>query len=287
MNKKNIVISAATGYDTREVKTFINSIASNVSEYKTILLREDRNEDFEKKMKNIDDNVEIREVEDALVDKLTKNLPKIIKAYVLKLSKKVGIILEGNIHIRFRRYYEYVRVLNETKAEQAVICDSRDVVFQKDPFKKIEKEVVAGIEEKKFGESNILKKWMKEIYGKKVLKKLYSKPIICSGVIMGKKEKLKRLVERMIEEIKKVKEIYMRRSGDQALLNKLKYLNDIDLKAYKNGEGPILTIGSSLPKNLENNDKKGEILVEGKKISILHQYDRYENIKKSMKDKYG
>ena len=99
---KNLVLSAAIGYNFDQIKNFIISLRKYFSGEVHIII--DKNEN-------------------KLEQEILKYDCKSIKTSV---NKK---------RIQFKRYKIYLEFLKDKKFDNILLCDSRDIYFQNDPFK--------------------------------------------------------------------------------------------------------------------------------------------------------
>jgi hypothetical protein len=186
-------------------------------------------------------------------------------------------------HTTNARYFAYQDFLNVNSNYRCVLLsDSRDVVFQANPFPHVDPNIVHVFEHDPsiiFGDEDINRggldtQWTIGLYGKKIANDLKGKPVTCVGTIMGSPEVLLNYMAIMETEILSHK----RGTLEQPIQNKLIYLdlpNEL-FRIHPNSDGLILTLHAVDSKTYEVNET--QVKVNGKVVPILHQYDRIPNL---------
>jgi len=180
---------------------------------------------------------------------------------------------------RHQAYKEYLQNRNDVR--RVLILDSRDTIFQDDPFKH---QLTTEVEF--FMESQIYSKcdcngnwWINGIYGQEVFNKMANEYIVCAGTTMGTRDGMLFYFDEILGEIRRIKSI---RSIQQELSNPvvdqpchgyLIYNGSLNkFKKYMSGYGPVATM--SFHNNMKF-DKQGNLLNEdGSVVAIVHQWDR-------------
>ena len=169
------------------------------------------------------------------------------------------------------RYYQYYsHILSSKPYTNMLIADVRDTYIMSNPFKTITEPdfVHAFLEENghflNSGDFNTI--WIRKCYTNDMIKKIGSRPVSCSGVVLGGWEKMKEYLKLMTSELDSHR--FCESNGiDKGIHNVLVYNKRRDLfKIHKNG-GIVLTMGYMA--------KNNKILDSMAKSSILHQYDRH------------
>ena len=100
--KKNLILTTAVGYNFSQVKLFIKSLRKYYFEDVCFLIGRDDHE-LEKDLKEYNCNI--------------------IKTNVYRKA------------IQFKRYEIFLKYVASREFNNVFLCDSRDIYFQKDPFK--------------------------------------------------------------------------------------------------------------------------------------------------------
>lgn len=180
-------------------------------------------------------------------------------------------------------FYEF---LKDKIYDNVLCCDSRDIYFQSNPFHyKFKKDINFFLEDFVIKNCPYNSNWLLKCYGKKEYDKIKNEIILCSGTVIGKKEKMLEYFNLMNKHIEKYKYkksfkylITLRRDPegrgcDQAHANYIvnnKLINDMSLNT--NANGPIATV--FYLKNF-NFDKNFDLInSQHEPYSIVHQYDK-------------
>ena len=218
-----------------------------------------------------------------------KSDKRIFKKYCEKY--KCNFLIDDNNPLNgfINRYKIYKKILNKFKFKKNILLsDTRDVYFQKNPFKIItSNKIYIGSEKNIFFVDNINSYWVNKFYNSNVLFKMKNEKVLCSGVILGKLSKLKNFIDLLIKEHQNVlhqfrfNSLSFPRGSDNTTVNYC-YYNLCNKNDF--------IISSAIGKNistfaaLDNSEikLKNNIFVshDNKIISIVHQYDRFFEIKK-------
>jgi len=180
---------------------------------------------------------------------------------------------------------------NLDKNDKVIICDYRDLIFQKDPLSLIENgKAYLTTEDQLIGKCGFNGGWVgsiDKVFDTKMLEKMDDSPIICVGIILGTVGKVYPIMKLLDE---KVKEYYTKCENrnipcekymDQGMINYL-YFGEKNIDAVLIGNDSNITNNLSQTfhlgifdeeKQFSKNgghytNKKGEI------VACVHQYDR-------------
>lgn len=178
---------------------------------------------------------------------------------------------------RFLYFQEFLEA--NPQYGSVMIADARDVAFQREPFAFDMRDRMYVFEEYPeipLGQQRENAGWVEKLYGSSVLERLSEYPVICVGVLLGRRPQL-------LENIRMVtKEIVTNHIGwstDQGVPNyfiRAGRLNDVEVVPY--GSGPAMHVGIA-PRDTIRTDAQGRILNrEGEVCNIIHQYDRHPDL---------
>jgi len=242
---KNLILGAAVGYSYEDLKNFISTLRNFYSQDVFLIVANN----LDKKTNNFFEKNKIK---------------KIFTGEDKKLIYK-------------KRYNIYYNFLKKSSYKKILITDTRDVFFQKDPFKNsLLKKINFFIEDKKIYECKHNSRWIKKLYGKKILNTLNDKYISCSGTTIGYRHEILAYLNYMIKHIEKFRYFSFSNSPgtDQGNHNFIVYLTKFNkYKKYSNNDGYIATLANSNIKNFQLKNKlrsKQNITYD-----IVHQYDRF------------
>jgi hypothetical protein len=185
-----------------------------------------------------------------------------------------GLQLQG-VHWNNRRFMEYFRHIFLPKKipneANVLVCDSRDVIFQDDPFPLLNGSMHYAGEAISMWRSRAMIKWVGRSFGPRWLWKLRNRKPICAGTFGGPCWKLSGVMARMSKEIDW--SFTNRWSGlDQALLNVIAFECGGTVHSNNEPTSPFLTIDSE--PNIRH-DKFGRYVNNvDQVIPIVHQWDR-------------
>lgn len=256
---KNVVIAAAMNYGVEQIKNFVLSFRRYNQLDDIILIynlnESSRIEDFAKKHN--------------------------IKLVSFEPCDKIPI------HVVSSRFLKYLDIVVQHKDyKNYLLADIRDVFFQSNPFVNLPNEdylymftedpaVTLDIEEHHT-------KMMGRLFGPDELQKFKDKKIICSGTILGTRNKMLVFLDifaRYLVDIqKKNPNICFEMLLDQVITNHACYIQDLSEQVTIKDNGDIVgTIGHCITHPNHSGDMKLEgdvIYLDGKVPAIIHQYDR-------------
>lgn len=251
MNKKTLILGAAGGYVENDLSNFVKTLRNFYKKSVFFIV----SNDIENQTKKFFFKYKINLI-------YTKYNPKI-------LYKK-----------RYEIYYDF---LIKNKYDKILITDTRDVIFQADPFKnKLFDNLIFFLEDKIIKECNHNSRWIKKLYNKKELKNIEDCFISCSGTTIGKYNYIIEYLDIMKEHINKTRyiSINQNKGTDQGNHNFIIHNNILsNYKILKNSDGYVATLSNSNPANFKY--KKYFQNKNNKKFNIIHQYDRF--MKKKIK----
>jgi hypothetical protein len=204
---------------------------------------------------------------------------------------------EPQQHIILQRFRDMYQVLHQYETDVVIWVDVKDIVFQKDPTEwlneNMNKDILAFSESLKFGDEE----WARLNAGTSFPMEwewLQTKEIHCAGTIVGKKEAIRDLfidIYRWSLTTSNPQQL-----ADQAAYNILIHLHQFKdiVQFVKQQEGFAAQLHLKLKKG--NNLPYTEELVtidgdevknsKGELFTLVHQYDRNEELKKLIENKY-
>lgn len=180
--------------------------------------------------------------------------------------------------VMFNRWVLPRKVLVEKykDVENVLLPDTRDLVFQDNPFKYLSgKPLDLSVETKRIKECvNYNRRWVLELYGDAVYNDIKNNWILCAGVTAGKRDAVIQLCEVMVEEHKNLGSSFV----DQCTLNVYYAQGKLpEAQLHFTGEKLVATIGHSLGHTKVN--EQGYLVGDDGCIpAMVHQYDRHKDI---------
>lgn len=202
----------------------------------------------------------------------------------LSKYKLYGVkILEcDNVNKSITGKYLSFLVDNKEIYDRVFLSDTRDVVFQHNPFDDMDTRLHLVTEDLKIKDQYLNKFWVKQDYGDSILSQIDNNTILCAGTTYGG-------ILPMIDMVSKIL-VYIQKNY-QATLNYLCRTNQLDAVVEPNdGHSVVWTIGTKIDTEHDDFYKINE-----HKIStlddivppVIHQYDRHFRIKEMLENYYA
>jgi hypothetical protein len=188
----------------------------------------------------------------------------------------------GNKHI-IEKIFAFL-ISNEEKYDKVILSDSRDVVFQYNPFECFkDKELHLTTEDLKIKDQPLNSFWIKQEFGADVLEKIGDGIIINAGITYGGIASAINWVEKCLIYSPKV---------EQAILNYVFRMGKLTAVVEPNdGSSLVWTIGTKIDTEKDDFYKfYGDhfIMTNNHYIpTIIHQYDRHPKIKEMLENYYA
>jgi hypothetical protein len=218
--------------------------------------------------------------------------PEMGKVTVLSPARDAGIF-EGAPALRSpnnSRYFWYRNLLKREggRLERLLFADLRDVVFQGDPFSLLQdSNLLVAAEPVTLGNCPSNSHWFSSVYGQDELCRFASQPVICSGTTLGRVAAAEHYLSCMCQDLSlhgpRLDAGHTKLIIDQAIHSRYCYVHPsrITIHSHDNGGG-IATLHHARQALF---DRQGCLLNnEGTPFCILHQYDRFRQIRTIVKD---
>ncbi len=201
---------------------------------------------------------------------------------VVELCKQHNIFTRAlptgsRLGVKGNRYIGYAEVCNNY--QWCFATDFRDVFFQSDPFHNVPSADLILFEEHRrhsIGTCPYNSNWIRSCWGNTFLASVSSKPILCSGTIMGTPIGFAQLKDEMLSEMSKTSTLQCS-ARDQGHLNYLYYAHKIRATVQKQGYGIVNTVGYDTDEKIQKYTSAGAVLQYDGSISpVVHQYDRFQ-----------
>jgi hypothetical protein len=179
----------------------------------------------------------------------------------------------------------------EGQVDWVFLLDTRDVVFQADPFTDLPAADIIFFEEKKgctFGTAKLNRTWLIATVGQRWLPLLQDQDVLCGGTVLAKREaavsfcKLKLVMGTMVPG-----ERHARSGVDQITTNMIARLGLIPRFVVMPYDQQVATISKA---NLDFLVPAADDLFlnrAGRLPAVIHQYDRVAEIQTTIRQRYG
>ena len=196
--------------------------------------------------------------------------------------------------VRYRAALDYLLRERATHATSRVmLADSRDVIFQRDPFTigaDPQRPLDIFLEDyfRTYANSGINQGHVLPCFGREPVQRVLlspPRPVSCSGVTLGSYAAVAQYLDRMWSEMRQPQYSSACLQHDQAFHNWLLYTGGLGpVRAWSNEEGPVTTIG--WPEHLYR-DRFGRVLNRrGELVHVVHQFDRRKRLLASLGHRY-
>jgi hypothetical protein len=196
--------------------------------------------------------------------------------------------------IHGRRYGIYARYLRARagRYDQVMMSDTRDVVFQKNPFDGITApncHFYLEAASKLIGDEPTNRRWMHGVLPPDQAKALDACRICCGGITIGSTAALLDYLDRMARMVKAIPFRIYREIGhgyDQAPHNVLAFLTPELAPILVENNRHIATMALE-PRSLYRIDERARItLADGHMPAISHQYDRFDDLRQAVEARF-
>jgi len=219
---------------------------------------------------------------------------------------------------RFFHIYNFLNLLaNPEEIDNVIITDVRDVVFQDNPSKWLDTskyELIVGSENLRYKDEPWGANNMKQSFGQYFYDQMENEEIFCAGVIGGRYASIMDFILNLWLICRGTNTQIPGGGGpDQAAMNVLLSMEHISYLTHRTNpsDGWVVHAGTSMPAieagsggigqaykqnpnmslpfvhEIEYDTKLGEVYANGKKLTIVHQWDRVPHWKKLVEETYG
>ena len=195
------------------------------------------------------------------------------------------------LHLFYLRHLLYLRFLERNPGiERVLMCDSRDVYFQCDPFSEWPGPGLHAFQEDEsvsLGECGHHRRWITQLAGSQTLEQISKYPRVCAGTILADRDSAIAFLRKMVEMTYSALSLEPH-DGDQGLFNILvRQCRLPNIVVHRNGESSVYT-GSGVAGEAVLTDANGfAIRPDGSRVPILHQYDRNPKISEPLLENLG
>lgn len=187
------------------------------------------------------------------------------------------------------RFLSFQKFLEGHTYSRVLLTDTRDVLFQSDPFAQLTTTGLAvSVESRNYtiATERHNREWIEGVYGEDVLDRIGSNPPSCVGVTYGGRAAISSYLDRMVAEILSLRGRAASQGGaDTAIHNYLLWtgqLGSVQLLETLGTASAVATLNEVPPEDLAL-DAEGRLLNrDGSMPSVVHQYDRQPKVAQAL-----
>ncbi|MFC5455672.1 hypothetical protein [Prosthecobacter fluviatilis] len=167
--------------------------------------------------------------------------------------------------------------------DHVMLADSRDVVFQRDPFEGLPSGLTTGLESGLVRDQPGNCEWLQHLYGDDPsfpMADVMAEKVICSGVTLGDTASISSYLKRLCAEfMDKLPRMIHHPYLDQGVHIGLLRTGQISgVRLTSNGEDCIATLCTSNLSEFTFGTSSGLLAANGQPVRIVHQYDRHADL---------
>jgi hypothetical protein len=169
-----------------------------------------------------------------------------------------------------------------------LLCDSRDVVFQGNPFAVSWPALWTCEEDKLLGDCRLNSAWLKRFGGEAAFQQAQHCQIVCAGVLGGQVEQIHNYLQHSSELIERLAPWIPLTVGDQGVHNNLVRMHpELGFTVLPNGGRLAANVGYTQPADLVVEQGAVRFRSQPEAPAILHQYDRHPGLAALIQSRWG
>lgn len=218
---------------------------------------------------------------------LHRNPPGTAEALRAEGAIPIEVALEGvpeTWSYNVVRYRLFAEQLAGCDARRVILSDSRDVIFQRDPFAGLDCEDSVHLFEehpdKPIAKCIWTQSWLRYRYGDAALPPIADRPVICSGVVIGSTRRVADFVRLVAAEIlPSLKATNYMAGYDQGVVNVQAYSGRFGGLVLHPWAGASVVHLGNAPSEAVRVGHDGQVLnLKGEIAALAHQYDRHPGV---------
>lgn len=222
-----------------------------------------------------------------------ETIQRLEQSGVLTIPVSVGL-QDSIFSVNCYRYLLYDELLQQQgkNYEYVLLCDTRDVIFQHNPFDDFHSTALQAYAEDAsmtIGTCDFNSAWVREYFGLDALQAIANKEILCSGVTLGTSAIVQQYVA-MMRKYLTLDTIKIPRSGgvDQGVHNYLIYNGLFQpCEVHHNEHARVITMSYMKPEHIRVNGFGNIVNADGSEPAIVHQYDRHPFLNELFIQRFG
>lgn len=288
---ENIVITVAAGYREEQIRPFLASLHHYAPDTSLRLIVDRLNPEFQEAVRawfpscsfHLLPPAPLRDF--ALKRKWARSLLKRLSRW--SRSPNFGKRL---LKINYLRHLVIRDLLLSWNLKHAniLLCDSRDLVFQGDPFAGEWPPLWSGEEDRRIEECNFNSFCFKRAAGEAAYQQAKHQLIVCAGVMGGRADRIGDYLQQSSKIVEQLAPIIPLTDGDQGIHNYLVRLRpELACTILPNGGRMAANIGYTKPADLIVENHQVRLRNQPEVPAILHQFDRHPPLQKLIQSRWA
>lgn len=299
----DLIMGAATGFGVEELRVLLTSAATHAPSADVLLLTDRATPDFQERLRKLNPRVRLAQIPDAARrQRAWRSAHSRRRLRTLGPLKSVSLQLSlstpwpnlglAALHSTCARHFWHLDAIRKgltRDARRILLVDTRDVLFQADPFETAPAadRLLIGAEPRLIAPSLFPYKLTRRLYGAKTADRMIGHYFLCAGVCLGSPEILERYLEATTRVMRRHGRHLFGRFLDQPLHCKVLLADGcVPFEATTEGN-PWLTHLLFIDRPLFRLTEDALTTMEGRPVSIVHRYDRVPLLAQWVERKYG
>lgn len=184
------------------------------------------------------------------------------------------------MHCNNDRFFAYQSRLHApSDADRILLCDSRDVMFQRDPFDwDMPNAICSFLEDKLIGDCEINRGWIRTSFGDALFERLRPFQIACAGTIAGPVSHIRKYLNALCSLLQNVNainpEALQHPGSNQSAHNVLTHLQQpVPFQTYTTQNGPVVNLGFTALDRMRFNGA-GQYINDNGLVGTLHLFHK-------------
>jgi hypothetical protein len=287
---ENLVVTVAAGYREEQIRPFLASLRYFSPDTSLKLIVDKRRPEFERAVQSWFSTCTFHLLPPAPLRDfaLKRKWARSILKRAARWSQSAAFSKQL-LKINYLRHLVIRDLLGSWNLEHAniLLCDSRDVVFQRDPFSGEWPPLWISEEDKRIEECGFNSFWFKHHWGEAAFQQAKHHRVVCAGVIGGRIDLIRRFIQQSSKAVEQLAPRIPVTDGDQGIVNFLvRQRPELEFTVLPNGCRLAANVGYTKPADLIIENNQVRLRNQSGVPAILHQYDRHQQLKALVESKW-
>lgn len=298
---EKLIITSAVNYRAEDVRVLLRSAARHIPDASVIVMHERTDEEFHRALTAHNPSVHLvrppglerrdRLWSSARRRRRLKRMPSSrARLYRWALSTPLWPRGAAALHVVLARYFWALAAMEHPiarRARKVLLCDSRDVCVQADPFTDFPGKLVVGAWSVLFRDRPAAMNWLRDRYPEEIVRRVGSKHNLSNGTILGTREAIHEFLRVFTREMIQLKPHPFGQTGDQRLINVVLHgFNRVPFSVTPTG-GPLMAHLIRYTKEDFALKDDGLYTLEGERICLVHHFEFHEGLARLVEREYG